>query len=207
MSAHDRTWIETLGKWSGLAFLVAGVLVSVGAIALGLVLVTDMSQGMITGLPTMVGFLIAYLGLLGLYPRLAAHRRRAALVGVILLLFPVLGIAFWLGHALIVGQEPWFANLLVGAVGGGFVVGLTLYGVTSYRTQVPSRGVGLALVVFAVTWVVLLWSGLVHSGVAPPWLDFVTASVRGALLLVIGYLMRGDSEPTDAEDPTPDLSA
>ena len=200
-------WRRTLGKWSGIAFLVAGVSVSIAAIAMAVVLFTDMSQGMITGLPTMVGLLISYLGMLGLYPGLAARNRRAALAGIVLLLFPVIGIAFWLGHALVVGQEPSYANLLVGLVFGGFVIGLALYGITSYRLQVPSQRVGLALLALAVPWVVLLGSGIVYGGNAPAWLDFVATSMMGGLLLVIGYLTWTESSMTTPEEPTPDPAA
>jgi len=207
MSQYGKRMVETLGKWSGVAFLVAGVLVSAAAVAMGAVLVSDMSQGMITGLPTMVGILVSYVGLLGLYPKLAAHSRRAALVSVVLLLLPVGGIVFWLGHALIVGQEFSYGNLLVGVVSGGFVVGLTLYGITSYRLQVPSQGVGLALVALAVPWVALFGSGMVYEGATPVWIDFATTAVMGILLFAIGYLTRGASPPAGRADPAPDSPA
>ena len=199
-------WRKTLGKWSGIAFLVAGVSVSIAAIAMAVVLVTDMSPGIITGLPTMVGLLISYLGLLGLYPILAARNRRAALAGIVLLLFPVIGIGFWLGNDLVVGQMPPYVNLLIGLISGGFVIGLALYGITSYRLQVPSQRVGLALLALAVPWVVLLGSGIVYEN-APAWLDFVATSMMGGLLLVIGYLTWTDSSMTTPEEPTPDPAA
>ena len=199
-------WRRTLGKWSGIAFLVAGVSVSIAAIAMAVVLVTDMSPGMITGLPTMVGLLISYLGMFGLYPRLAARNRRAALASIVFLLFPVIGIGFWLGHDLAVGQMPPYVNLLIGLISGGFVFGLALYGITSYRLQVPSQRVGLALLALAVPWVVLLGSGIVYEN-APAWLDFVATSMMGGLLLVIGYLTWTDSSMTTPEEPTPDPAA
>lgn len=174
---------------------------------MAVVLVTDMSPGMITGLPTMVGLLISYLGMFGLYPRLAARNRRAALASIVLLLFPVIGIGFWLGHDLIVGQMPPYVNLLIGLISGGFVIGLALYGITSYRLQVPSQRVGLALLALAVPWVVLLGSGIVYGGNAPAWLDFVATSMMGGLLLVIGYLTWTESSMTTPEEPTPDPAA
>lgn len=207
MSLNGKRVVETLGKWSGMAFLIAGVLVSVAAVATAAVLVTDMSQGMITGLPTMVGILVSYVGLLGLYPKLAAHSRRATLASVVLLLLPVGGITFWLGHALFVGQEFSYGDLLVGVVSGGFVVGLMLYGITSYRTQVPSQGVGLALVALAVPWMILLGSGMVYEGAAPVWIDFVATGVMGVLLVAIGYLTRGASPPAGRADPASDSPA
>lgn len=196
-----------LEKWSATAFLLAGVLVSFGAVAMALVLTTDMSQGLMTGLPTMIGLLISYLGMLGLYPRLATRHRRAALAAVGLLLFPVVGIAFWLGHALVIGEEPSYADLLVGVVFGGFLIGIALYGVTSYRTQVPSRRAGLALLAFVIPWAVLLGSGIVYGGAAPEWLDFVTTGVMGILLLIIGYLTWTESPAPDCEESTTDLPA
>lgn len=201
----NRIW-EAVGKWSAAAFLVAGGLVSIATVALGLVLVTDMSQGVVTGLPSMVGLLISYVGMLGLYPRLADRRRRSALTSVVLLLVPVIGLAYWLGHALVIGQEPSYAGLLVGVVFVGFVSGITLLGVTSYLSQVPSRGVGLALMAFAVPWVVLLGSGMVYGGAAPVWLDFVTTGMMAVLLLVIGYLSWTGPQQTKRQEVTPDLS-
>lgn len=204
MPLNGTNWLKALGKWSWLAFLIAGVLVAIAAIAMALVVTTNMTQGMITGLPTMVGILISYIGMLGLYPTLAAHRRRAALAGVILLLFPVGGIGFWLGHALLIGQEPSYANLLVGVVFGGFVVGIALYGITSYRARVPSRGVGLALLAFLVPWVILLGSGVVYGGAAPVWIDFLSTSMMGVVLLALGYLVRAKGSSTNPEEPSPD---
>lgn len=204
MPRHSTNWLNALGTWSWMAFLIAGVLVSIAAIAMALVAVTNMSQGMLTGLPTMVGLIVSYVGMLGLYPKLAAHRRRAALAGVVLLLLPVGGIGFWLGHALLIGQEPSYANLLVGVVFAGFVVGIAVYGMTSYRTKTPSRGVGLALLAFVVPWLVLLGSGVVYEGAAPVWIDFLSTSMMGVVLLVLGYLIRAETPSTKPEEPTPD---
>jgi hypothetical protein len=138
---------------------------------------------------------------------LAARNRRAALAGIVFLLFPVIGIGFWLGHDLVVGQMPPYVNLLIGLISGGFVIGLALYGITSYRLQVPSQRVGLALLALAVPWVVLLGSGIVYGGNAPAWLDFVATSMMGGLLLVIGYLTWTESSMTTPEEPTPDPAA
>lgn len=201
----NRLW-AAVEKSSAPAFLLAGGLTAIATIAMGLVLTTDMSQGVLTGLPTMVGLLVAYIGMLGLYPRLATRSRRAALASVVLLLAPVLGVAFWLSHALVIGQEPSYAGLLVGTVFVGFVVGITLLGITSYRTRVPSRGVGLALLAFAVPWVVLLGTGVVYEGAAPVWIDFVSTGSMAILLLVIGYLLWTEPRAPNRQESTTDLT-
>lgn len=200
-----KLW-KKVEKWSAPAFLIAGGLVSIATVAMGFVMITDRSQGMLTGLPTMVGLLISYIGMLGLYPRLASRKPRAALASVALLLAPFGGIAFWLGHALIIGQEPSYAGTLVGFVFAGFVLGIVLLGVTSYQAQVPSSRVGVALTAFAVPWVVLLGSGMVYGGAAPEWIDFIATGSMAVLLLVIGYLIWNESSTIDRGKPAPNPS-
>jgi membrane associated rhomboid family serine protease len=99
------------------------------------------------------------------------------------------------------GGVAYFAHI------GGFVFGLVVYGITSYRTRIPSRSAGLALSAFVVPWVVLLGAGFVYEGAAPAWIDFATTSVMGILLLVIGYLTRAESPPAEREEPIPDATA
>lgn len=194
---------KNVEKLSAPAFLIAGGLVAIATIAMGFVMITDRSQGLLTGLPTMVGLLISYIGMLGLYPKLASRRPRAALASVVLLLAPFGGIAFWLGHAIIIGQEPSFAGTLVGFVFAGFVLGIALLGATSYHAQVPSSRVGLALTAFAVPWVVLLGSGVIYGGAAPVWLDFIATGSMAVLLLVIGYLIRNESSSINRGEASP----
>lgn len=198
---------ERVATWSGPAFLIAGGLVAIATVVMGLAMITEMSQGLLTGLPTMVGLLVSYIGMLGLYPGLSRHRPRAALASVVFLLAPFGGIAFWLGHALIIGQEPSYAATLVGIVFAGFIVGIVMLGATSYQAETPSRRVGVALAAFAVPWVVLMGSAVVYGGAVPVWIDFVATGLMAVLLLAIGYLTWNDSSPTNRGEPTPNPSA
>lgn len=194
-------------KWSAVAFLVAGVLVSVATVALGLVLVTDRSQGMITGLPLMVGLLISYIGILGLYPRLANRARRAARAGVLLLLAPVVSLIAFLGYEFAVGGEPPFVGPLFLTVFVGFALGIVLFGTTSYRTEVPSRNVGLALLVFAIPWFLLIGSMSVYGGEGPAWLDFANTGLMAVALLAVGYFLWIEPPATNREESGTDPTA
>lgn len=207
MSFNDIDWRGWIGKGSTAAFIVAGLLSSIGTIAMGLVLITDMTQGAITGLPSMLGLLSAYVGILGLYPRLADRRHWAALAGVGLLLTPVVGIVGILAHAIVVGGEPPFVGPLFLVIMIGFALGITLFGATSYLTEEPSRGVGLALLAFAIPWFVRLGSLSVYGAEGPPWLDFVTTGVTAIALLAVGYLLWIEAPTTNREEPAPEPTA
>lgn len=200
--ATNTTRWDVLARWSPTAFLVAGVLLSFTAAVYGLELVASMSlEGLLTGLPLFVGLLVAYVGLLGLYPRLANRVPRLALAGIVLIVVPVIVVVFFLvfslASLLVEFGEPSFTGTLFMVIFVGFTLGVSLLGVASLWTQVPSRAVGFFLLLFVVPWVVLL-----SVGADPPTgLEFATTAMMAVAVVAIGVSLRAEGGPPDRAEP------
>lgn len=195
---------ESLERWCGTIFLVAGVLLLFTAVGFVLEVVTDMAlQGPILGIPQFLGLLVGYVGLLGLYSLLRDTAPRLALAGVVLVVAPVVTIVLVLVHALTMGGEPPFADTIFMVIGVGFAVGIALFGVASLRTETPSRGVGVCLLVWAVPFLLLVGLGAENSATV----DLVISALNAVAVLGIGYLLRTQRPSTrrgeSAPGPTP----
>ena len=199
--------LESLEKWSAVIFLLAGVFLLVGTVVIGLQLLTgdpDLLKNPFE-LSPYLGFIISYFGLLGLYPRLA-DRIPLARVSLLLLLVPVIVMLIYIATALVGTELPFGEPVSFGAF-ILFALGIALFGVGSYQTEVPSRAVGLSLLALSAGWFVLLGAGLIDG--FPVWqpVAFGTAAIMTVALLAIGYLLRTGTEPTDQTEPTPDTTA
>lgn len=195
-------WLE---KWSAVTFLVAGLLLLVGWLGVALEWLAGMEGLSESPLAFggFLGFVITYIGLLGLYPRLADLTPQLARVAIGLLLIPVVVILVDL-VAVVLGFGPPFAGTPAVAAFLLFALGIALLGVASLRTEVPSRAVGYALLLYSVATFALLGEGLMNGF---PTSDPVTVSTTGLMviaLVAIGYLLRTESEPTDRAEPTSD---
>lgn len=195
---------ESLEQRSGTIFLVAGVLLLVTAVGLGIEVVTGMSlQGPIIGIPQFLGLLVGYIGLLAVYSLLRGPAPRLALAGVILVLAPVVTIVLVLVHAVVVGGEPPFADTIFMVIGVGFALGIALFGLASLWTETPSRGVGVFLMIWAIPFLLIVGLGAENTAV----IDFLISVLNAGAVLAIGYLLqtqrlspnRGDTTP----EPTP----
>lgn len=198
MGFSNKVW-DLLEQWSAIIFLVAGVLLLITAVGLAVEVVTDMSlQGPLIGIPQFLGLLIAYVGLLGIYPHLRDHAPQLALVGILLILAPIAAIILILAYSVAVGGEPPFAGLAFMVIGLGFALGIGMFGLASIQTEIPSRGVGLFLLMWAVPWLLLVALGAENSAVV----DFVISMLNAVAVLGIGYLLQTKSVTTDPGEPT-----
>ena len=191
-----RVW-DTLERWSGNVFLAAGILVLIGTVVVGLQLLAGNEELLKDPfeLAPFLGFVVSYFGLLGLYPRLADRMPRLARVSVFLLLVPV--VVMLLFVLSIVGgfDIPSIGPLSLVAF-LMFALGIALFGVGSYQTEVPSRGVGLALLALATAWFVMLGAGLLNGFPISQAVNFVTIAIMTGALLAIGFRLRTETEPT-----------
>jgi acyl-CoA thioesterase-1 len=150
-----------------------------------------------------------------LYPQLAERAPGPAQLGVGLILLPALFFALLITCAIpaeLLGFPspreliPAFATVTM-AVFLLSAAGIAIFGLVALRSRTLSRHVGSSLLVFAISWVVLL-GGSYWSGFPIP--DHVTVAV-GAMqtvaLLGIGYGLRAASGATDHPDPVPDATA
>lgn len=211
---------KSLEKWNATAFLVAGWLLFVATAINGLDLFTPVAtqEGILLSVEGIVGFggvVISFLGLLGLYPRLADATPRLARVGVSLTVLPAAffsallvvcsALAPLLGFPSLKTLVPSF-QLITATIVVSFAVALTLFGVASLRTDIPSRTVGGLLLVVAAAWFGLVGALQVYQYDIPIWVTFVQTAMMAVPLLTIGYRLWTDTEPADhaelAVEPT-----
>lgn len=150
------------------------------------------------GVSRSAGFLFGLLGLLGVYPKLAARRPKSAGVGVAFVVLGAVGFsleALW--HlAQFVGEE-WGASVpnvvfLVSEV-VGLILGYFVFATVSLRTNAYSRALGLLLlapaIVFAVDIAAPEIIGSIPSRSAKP----VVTGVQALSHLAIGFRLRSES--------------
>ena len=78
-----------------------------------------------------------------------------------------------------------------------FAVALTLFGVGSLRTAVPSQIAGGFLLVLAAAWFAFFGALQVYHYDVPIWVTFVQTTMMAAPLVSLGYHLRTGSEPYD----------
>lgn len=186
----------------------AGVLVLVQAIGDALTLTLNMNIQALA-FAIIIGLLLSYVGLLGLYPRLADQTPQLARAGLVLVLIPVL-LLIVLAVALLVSSEPPFSEsvgeVLFLAVFVGFALGIVLFSVATFQSQLLSRAVGISLLGFAAGWFVLLGGSLIYGFPMPDWLTFVADGIMAVSLLTIGILLYTDATPHERAEPTDAVS-
>ena len=203
----DRT-LESLERRSGSAFMLTGVLILASLIVpIGLEALTDWSWA--SGL-VLIGLAVVTVsvGLLGLYPRVNDRTPRLALAGVGAT--TVAGVAA-LGLIALVGvavggefvampsiAEPMSVFTLLGlSMASGSSLGLLLFGIATWQTEVPSRTVGGLLMAGGLSLlfpVVVELLCLTFGVNTPPWLLFPVIGGIALDTMVIGYRLKNARE-------------
>lgn len=192
-------------RWSATAFLVAGVALLVNFVLLVFERFGGASTpGVVGNVLVLSALVAAAVGLLGLYPRLADHTPRLALVSAAAA--AVAGVSFlvlfaWVVPARLLDQPLPPGVLLVGAVAVMFW-GFLLFGVASLWTGVPSRTVGMLLL--AVVGILLAYLGgqAVYGGDAPAWVSPAVTGLLALVTLALGYVHPTGVAPSDRAVPT-----
>lgn len=201
-----RVW-ESLETGSARAFFAGGVTFVFAAVLNVVTVVTGAER-----LSLMVGeaFIAAgwfggLVGLLGLYPVLRDRSRWLTRAGAV---FAVVGavtmvvlavaslVAFVQGGG--VGDLPVpFIFLFPGLVIGSLLAFVS-FSVASLRSDVPSRNVGVLLLVPALVFSTnfFILPIIVGTGPAPPEIIFAVTSILALVMLAIGYLLRTGDVPT-----------
>lgn len=199
-TVSSRPW-RSLVRWSAPAFITAGIARIINAIVSNVEAADFVHVELIQNLSLTISFLAIYIGLLGFYPRLSERAPRLSLTA---LAVTVLGTIV----AVIVGVVIPIINV---AVGRPFTaspiealqflqplaplslilvtLAFLLFGIVSYRDQVPSRRIGILLLVPVAT-TILTIVGLATS-------QFMVIRVATWILIVallaIGYLLWSES--------------
>lgn len=185
---------------SGTLFLVAGALVVVYAGLHGIEAATDM---VLEPNPFEFGYVVGFLGLLGLYPTLVNGSPWLARAGAAAAVLGMVGLsAFTMTHlaelAGIVGsgRPAWFGVFVLLTL-TGFVVGYLAFGVASLRADVHTRTVGLLLLAPGIIVVVMIVQIL--AGWTSPEQAFVISAGEAMAHLAIGTTLKTSSDSDHGE--------
>lgn len=199
--------VASLERWSPTLFLVGGGLVLGHAAVRGIEAFTPTAPPPDVFGP--LGYLLALVGLLGLYPALVDRTPTVARVAAVVALVPLVGWAA-ISIATLAGAAGVLGTSLPGLFGGFFLVHMAalfltyvLFGVASLRAGVHARTVGVLLLVPPVLLVSLMAGAAVIGGSTIG--AFVIGSLQAVVHLSIGGLLRAGATPADA--PVGDAAA
>lgn len=215
MVDRQAVW-NTVERYSPVAFLAAGGLLLVAGTIDGLEVFTpiETQHGVLLWLEGLTGFggvVLSFVGLLGLYPNLLDETPRMARTGMLLALGPTGFFSFVVVSCSFVAPLMGFPSLktlvpsfvtIIGVTLLLFSLAITVFGVASFRTAVPSRTVGGALLIVAVTWVAFFGVTWTYAPNTPVWMTFVQTIVMGLPLAFIGYRLRTDAEGVQHRTPS-----
>ena len=193
---------RSLERWRAGAFVGSAGLFAVFALLWGAAAVTNVAPRPTVDVFGPAGWVLGFVGLLGLYPGLTEAAPRASRAGAVFATVGVVGAAITavvnLGQLTgITGEPPaWFAvlNLLMLV---GIVLGFLTVGVAVLRTSVELRSLGLFLLVPALLFVVNIVRVTTLGPRAPTGAPFVLGSGQALALLAIGVKLRAAGTPTD----------
>lgn len=86
------------------------------------------------------------------------------------------------------------------------ILGYVLFGIASVRQAVPSRTVGLLVLVPPGTLALMVISGIIYSGHPPGWTSFVFSGMQAVAHLSIGYLLWTARVPADSVESPADTA-
>jgi hypothetical protein len=209
MDVSTERW-RSLEAWSPTLFLVAGVILVGYATVNGVSAFTDLTieQDIFE-----FGYVLGFLGLLGVYPRLADRSpklARAGAVAALLGLIAFIGVTLTnVGYAMGVlstERPAWYPVVIVFGV-AGFVPGFLLFGVASLRTGAHPRIVGVLLLVPGI--IIALMLVHIYAGLDSPVTVFVVSAGQAMSHLAIGTTLETASESTEQAEaePTPEMPA
>lgn len=192
---------ESLERWSVMVFLLAGILLSIATINEG-VMAIGMETPELFQFAGFLGMIVSYLGLLGLYPRLADRTSQLTRVGLGLLFLPVVVIIIDL-ISVALGFGPPFGVTFATAAFGLFALGVALFGVVILRAEILSNAIGVFLFVYAIGWLILIGAGQLYGFPPSDTVVVISSALMAIALLGIGYFLRTEDLSTDSTEPGP----
>lgn len=197
------TRLQSLEQHSSTLFLVAGVLMVVHTVIHALIAFTDMNYPLHHEMPFgVVGHMLAFIALLGLYPQLVTRSPKLSRAGAGL---AVLGTVGWfvigtmtLAETLGVTLPAWlgvFAPVTILTV----VLGYLAFGVAGLRSDIVTRTTALVVLtpvlVMIYNMAVALTTGGTREG------QIIVAGGFALTHLAIGAALRSDEFPTGGPEP------
>ena len=206
-----RTLLWRLSEaWSPMVFMLAGGLLFVATAINGIDLFTPVATQkgtllFIEGLTGFGGVVLSFVGLLGLYPRLADAELRLARAGVSLAVLPAAFFSTLLVVCTMLAPLLGFPSLktlvpplrlITETTLILYAVATTLFGVASLRSSGLPRIVGGSLLLVAVTWFGFFSALVIYQYEIPIWVTFVQSITLAVSLIAIGYFLPSELEPT-----------
>jgi hypothetical protein len=147
MTIVSTQHLKSLEQWSATLFSVAGGLLVVHSAIHALIAFTSVSYPFHHEFPFgVVGMVLGFVALFGLYPSLVAHRRALARVGAVL---AGLGTVGWIALGVRTLSEelgatpPTWLDSIAPLVIVGVILGYLIFGVVGFRTGTVSRTTAL----------------------------------------------------------------
>lgn len=195
---------SSLERHSPTLFLVAGILLVGYATLNG---VTALTVRAVEQNPFQFGYVVGFLGLLGLYPRIGDVNPWLARVGGVAAVLGLVGIsAITIGALTDFGagstESVPVGPLFIGMTLIGFVVGYLAFGVASLLSGRSARITGLVLVVPGV--IVVLMLGHIAAGLDSEGTAFVISAGQAMAHLAIGATLRSEADSADLEEAESD---
>lgn len=206
-------WLE---RRSPALFLAAGVLLVGYAARNGIVATTGAAGAPGSDVLGPAGFVLGFVGLLGLYPALVDRRPALARVGAGCATLGAVGFAAITLHGLaaIAGvASPSVPGGLLLAVAVGMLAGYPSFAAATRRGADGARTVGLLLVLPAVVFGAMLSQPFVYGALGVfsestmAWSNVGISSAQALAHLAIGYTLRARRTPTVRDDPVADGAA
>jgi hypothetical protein len=210
-----------LRRWTADVYLLAGGLLLIATAINGLDLFTPVAtqEGallLVEGLTGFGGVVLSFVGLVGLYPRIADSEPRVARAGISLAILP--GAFFFtlvvvcsmlaplLGVPSLKALVPAF-RFITETVLILYAVATILFAVASLRSSELSGAVGGGLLLVAVSWVGFLGALVLFQYDIPIWLTFVQSITLAVPLLLIGFQLPAEAESDASVELATDASA
>ena len=206
--SYDSTLWATLEQWSPTVFLVAGGLFVLPTAIFGFGTATGVGN-IVSPAVIFVLLLVVFVGLLGLYPRLAEAGSALALGGVVLLsvtagvILSTLGVVA-LPTGLTLGKPHIQAIITVVVVGSTLT--FATFGLATRRTGVYSRLIGRSLQVMAAGNLSILIAMQVYGDPTPAWVGLVVGALFAIALGSISYVLRTETPPVGRLESTGDVT-
>lgn len=208
MSYKSTVW-AMLEQWSPIAFLAAGGLFVLPTAISGFGAATG-AGNIVSPVVIFVLMLVVFVGLLGLYPRLAQEGSTLVLGGVGLLSVTAVVIISTLATVAL-PTGPTFGKPHILAIVTTVVVGSTLtlatFGGASLRTGVHSRLVGSSLLVMAAGNFFIFVAMLVYGDPTPAWVGLVVGVLFVVSLGSIGHVLRTEALMAESSESTGEVTA
>lgn len=192
-----------------MTFLVAGGLFALPAVVFGLNAVTG-TEIAVSPFVIFAFMVVVFVGLLGLYPRLAERDSTLALGGVGSLAMTVAVFISTLGVFMLpigLTSEKATVLALVMTVAVGSILALTTFGIAILRTGVHSRSVGGFLLVMAASLIFMIVATLLYGDPTPAWAGLVVNGLFATSLGSIGFVFRTEGVPVENAESTGDVTA